>query len=116
MMKISGYPTLVLALMGSMDCVTTVIGILYFGAVELNPFIAGVVSTNLPAFVILKLTTTVFVCLILIQAEKILMRSENKTTKAFQWTHKLLRVAYIGMIAFMVVVVANNLYVLACAI
>jgi hypothetical protein len=42
------YPTMLLALMGSMDCFTTVIGILYFGAVELNPFIAGVISTNYP--------------------------------------------------------------------
>ncbi len=116
MMKIRSYPTFMLALMGSMDCLTTVIGILYFGAVELNPFIAGVVSTNLPAFVVLKLTTTVFVCLIFVQAEKILMRSEDKTSRAFLWTHKLLKVAYVGVIAFLVVVVGNNLWVLASAV
>lgn len=116
MMKIRTYPTLLLALMGSMDCITTVIGILYFGAVELNPLIAGVVSTNLPAFVILKLTTTIFVCLIFVQAEKILMKTQNKTTKAFAWTHRLLKVVYAGVIVFLVVVVVNNAVVLASAL
>jgi hypothetical protein len=116
MMKIRAYPTLLLALMGSMDCFTTVIGIIYFGAVELNPLIAGVVCTNIPAFVVLKLTTTVFVCLIFVQTEKILMKTQNKTSKAFSWTSKLLKVAYAGIIVFLVLVVVNNAIVLANAI
>jgi len=106
------YPTLLLAIMGSMDCLTTVIGILYFGAVELNPFIAGVVSTNLPAFIFLKLITTVFICLIFIQAEKILMKTKNKSTKTFSWTQKLLKSASAGIIVFLIIVVVNNLIVL----
>jgi hypothetical protein len=110
--RIRIFPTLLLAFMGSMDCLTTVLGIIYFGAVELNPFIAGVVSTNLPAFVILKLITTVFICLIFVQAEKILMKTKNKTTKAFSWTRRLLRFASAGIIAFMFIVVANNMIVL----
>jgi hypothetical protein len=114
-MHVRTYPTLMLVLVGSMDCLTTVIGILYFGAVELNPLIAGVVSTNLPAFVILKLTTTVFACLIFIQAEKILMKTKDKTTKAFSATHKLLKGANAGIIVFLVVVVVNNLWVLVHA-
>ena len=114
-MQFRGYKTLLLVLMGSMDCLTTVIGILYFGAVELNPVIAGVVSMNLPAFVVLKLTTTAFVCLVFVRAEKILMSAENKTAKAFNYTHKMLKFANIGIIVFLVVVVANNLFVLANA-
>ena len=116
MMKTRTYPTLLLALMGSMDCVTTVIGILYFGAVELNPFISGIVSTNLPAFVALKLTSTVFVCLIFVQAEKILLKTKDKTTKAFTWTRRLLKVAYAGVIVFLIVTVANNAIVLMNAL
>ena len=69
-MRMGAYPTLLLALMGYMDCLTTVIGIMYFGAVELNPLISGIVSTNLSAFVALKITSTVTVCLIFIQTEK----------------------------------------------
>jgi hypothetical protein len=115
-MKVRAYPTLLLVLMGSMDCVTTVLGIVYFGAVELNPFIAGVVSSNIGAFIILKLTTTVFVCLIFIQAEKILMKTRDKTTKAFTWTKKLLKYANLGVIVFLVIVVINNATILVTSL
>ncbi len=113
MMTAKAYPTFLLALMGSMDCLTTVIGILYFGAVELNPLLAGVASSNLPAFVVLKLATTVLVCAVFVQAEKMLMKSKDKTTKAFSFAHKMLRVSNVGVIGFLVIVVSNNLLVLA---
>jgi hypothetical protein len=112
MMNARTYPTVLLVLMGSMDCLTTVIGIMYFGAVELNPFLSGIISNNIAAFVILKLTTTVFVSLIFVQTEKILNKTTNKTTNSFKWTHRLLKVAYTGVIAFLIIVVANNLLVL----
>jgi hypothetical protein len=115
-MRTRAYPMFLIVLMGSMDCLTTVIGILFFGAVELNPFIAGVVSTNLPAFVVLKLSTTIFVCLVFIQAEKVLMKTPNKATKSFNYTHKLLKLTYVGVIAFLAIVVFNNLIALANAI
>jgi hypothetical protein len=116
MIKMRGYPTLLLVLMCSMDCITTVIGILYFGAVELNPLMSGIVSTSLPAFVVLKLSTTLFVCIIFVKAEKLLMTTPNKTTKAFSLTNKFLKVSYAGVIVFLFVVVANNAIVLANAI
>jgi hypothetical protein len=116
MMRIRGYPTYLLVLMGSLDCFTTAIGILYFGAVELNPFLSGVVSSNLPAFVALKLTTTAFVCLIFLQAEKILAKTQDQKDRAFVWTQNLLKFAYVGLIVFMMAVVANNLWVLAKAL
>jgi hypothetical protein len=116
MMKVRSYPTLMLALMGSMDCLTTVVGILYFGAVELNPLISGIVSKNIVAFVGLKMMSTVFVCLVFVQAEKVLTKTSDKTTRAYSWTRKLLKAAYIGVLAFLVLVVANNAMVLAHAI
>ncbi len=116
MMKIRTYPTLLLAFMGSMDCLTTVIGILYFGGIELNPFLSGIVHANLPAFVVIKLTTTAFVCLIFIQAEKILKQTPNKSTKSFNRTQKLLRISSAGVIIFLVIVVTNNILVLAPAL
>ncbi len=115
MMKISTYP-LLLVLMGSLDCLTTVIGIAYFGAVEVNPFLAGVASKSLMSFVFLKLATTVFVCFIFVQAEKILMKTENKNTKAFSYTRTLLKITYLGVILFLAVVVTNNIIVLTRAI
>jgi hypothetical protein len=115
MMKISTYP-LLLVLMGSMDCLTTVIGIAYFGAVEVNPLLAGIANRSLMAFVVLKLATTVVVCLFFVQAEKILMKTENKKTRAFSYTRMLLKIAYLGVIVFLAVVVTNNIIVLVRAI
>ena len=99
--------------MGSIDCLTTVIGTLYFGTVELNPLIAGLVSTNLPAFIIIKLAVTVCVWLIFVQAEKTLMKTLNKKSKSFTIAYNTLRVAYAGIVLFLVIVVANNILVLA---
>ncbi len=115
-MKIKAYPTLLLALMGSIDCVTTVIGIIYFGAVELNPIISGIASTNLPAFVALKLTMTALVCVFFVQAEKILLTTRDKSSKSFKWTRKGLKFSYAGATLFLLVVVINNAMVLARAI
>jgi hypothetical protein len=108
--------TFLLVLMGSMDCITTLIGIMYFGAVECNPLLIGLVSTNLPAFTVVKLTTTVFVVLIFRQAEKILMQTKDHNSRAFTGTHKLLKVAYVGAIVFLAIVVANNINVLINAL
>ena len=71
MFRTNAFPSLVLITMGLMDCVTTVVGILYYGAVELNPILTGVVNANLTAFIALKLTSTVVVALIFRQAGKI---------------------------------------------
>ncbi len=115
-LKVKAFPSLLLILMGSMDCATTVVGILYFGAVELNPFLTGIVNANLTAFIALKLTTTVFITLIFRQAEKILMQTRNKNSRAFTWAHNLLRAAYVGIVLFLLIVVANNVIVLAKAL
>ncbi len=116
MMKIRTYPTLLLALLGSMDCLTTVIGILYFGGVELNPLLSGLVKTNLPAFIFIKLATTASVCLFFVQAERILKQTPNKSTRAFSWTQKILRISPAGVIIFLVIVVSNNILILAPAL
>ena len=91
---------------------TTVIRTLYFGTIELNPLIAGLVSTNLPAFVIIKLIVTICAGLIFILAEKTLMKSADKGGRAFTIAHSMLRIAYAGIVLFLVIVVANNIIVL----
>lgn len=115
-LRMNSLPSLMLILMGSMDCFTTVIGILYFGAIECNPLMSGIITSNLPAFVALKLITTVSVCIIFIQADKLLMKTENKNTRAFVTTKRILRIAFGGTIVFLAIVVTNNLIVLASAL
>jgi len=110
--KTQTIPSLFLILMGSMDCLTTVIGTLYFGTVELNPLIAGLVSTSIPAFVIIKLTVTVCVGLIFVLVDKTILESADKDYKSFKTAHKILKIAYIGIILFLVIAVASNIFVL----
>ncbi|MGD0995100.1 MAG: DUF5658 family protein [Candidatus Bathyarchaeia archaeon] len=105
-------PSLFLIFMGSVDCLTTVIGSLYYGTRELNPVLAGLVNSNLPAFVIVKLTVTVSVGLIFILAQKTLMRSPDKNSASFKIALQILRITYFSTLLFLAIVVTNNLLVL----
>jgi len=110
--SIQTLPSLFLIFMGSMDCLTTVIGTIYYGTRELNPVIAGLVNSNLPAFVILKLTVTVSVGLIFILAQKTIMKSPDKNSASFKIALQILRITYFSIILFLAVAVTNNLLVL----
>jgi len=98
--------------MGAMDCLTTVIGTMYYCTQELNPLLSGLVNSNIPAFVFIKLTITVSVALIFILAQKTLMKSSNKSSSPFKIALWTLRIAYFSIILFFAVSVANNLLVL----
>jgi hypothetical protein len=106
------FPSLLIVLMGTIDCVTTIIGIVYFGAVERNPFMSNVMSASLAGFTLLKMGTTFVVGLIFYHADSLLMKTPNKDTKVFVWTKRFLKVSCVGVIVFLSIVVLNNLIVL----
>lgn len=99
-----------------MDWLTTIIGIAYFGAVESNPFMAGLTNTSLITFTAVKLTTTMLMALLFYKAEKTLQVAPNKTSRTFMLTRVTLRVAYIVTTALLLAAVVNNLLVVAHAI
>ena len=99
-----------------MDWLTTIIGILYFGAFESNPFIGDIARTSLPAFTAIKLSTTMFVGLLFCIAEKILLRTRDRNSRSFQYTRMILRGACMATTVFLLVAVLNNLIVFARAI
>lgn len=111
-LKSDVIPSFVLVLMGSIDCLTTVIGILYFGAVELNPFMASIVSTNILAFMAVKMCATFFIGFTYILATRTLNKTKNKETRSYKCSRSLLKVAYAGLVMFLIVVVVNNLMIL----
>jgi hypothetical protein len=111
MLRTETFPSFLLIFMGSIDCLTTVVGVLYFGAVELNPFLAGIVSTNIQAFVAIKITATIFIGLTYIQANRIL-KAMNRKSKTFLYSHKLVKIVYAGVILFLIIIVTNNLLIL----
>jgi hypothetical protein len=102
--------------MGTMDWLTTIIGISYFGAVESNPFMAGLTSTSLVTFTAVKLATTVLVALLFYKAEKTLLVAPNKSSRSFTLTRIILRAAYVVATALLLAAVVNNLLVVARAL
>lgn len=105
------FPGLLLVLMGSIDCATTVVGTLYFGASEMNPILAGVVS-NVPLFMALKLTATACIAGTYVMSTKVLNSAQDKTTRGFRVGSTAVKVIYLGLVAFLTVVVVNNFIVL----
>jgi hypothetical protein len=115
-LRIRTVPCLSFVLMGSMDWLTTIIGIVYFGAVEGNPFLAEITRTSLPAFTAIKLSTTIIVGLLFYKAEKTLLRTQDKNSRSFRCTRIILRGTYIAATVFLLIAVLNNLIVVARAI
>ena len=110
--KTNVLPSFVLVLMGTMDCLTTVIGVIYFGAAELNPILSGVVHSSILAFMVLKLTATLCIAGTYILAKKMLNKTTDKTTKSFRFSNIFVKSAYAGLVVFLLMVVANNLIVM----
>ncbi len=112
MLKSEMFPSFILVLMGSIDCLTTVIGVLYFGAVELNPFMSGIVSSNIAAFMVVKILATFCIGATYILSKRMLNKTVNKNTRSFKLSRYLIKGAYAGLMVFLIAVVANNLIVL----
>jgi uncharacterized membrane-anchored protein len=109
--KAAVLPSILLVFMGTLDCITTAIGVAYYGAVEINPVMAGVVS-NIPLFMVLKLTATLCIGGTYLLANKLLNNTQDKTTRSFRYGSIGMKVIYMGLIVFMAVVVINNFMVL----
>jgi Domain of unknown function (DUF5658) len=106
---------MLLILMGSLDCLTTVVGSLYFGARELNPLIVGLVNSNLPAFVVIKLVVTVCMGAIFGLRRKKPLAHANSNGLAFKIAYNMLRASYVFIVLFLVFVVANKIVVIVNA-
>jgi hypothetical protein len=102
--------------MGSLDWLTTIMGILYVGAAEANPFLTDIAGTNLPAFTAIKLFTTILVGFLFYKAERNLAQTQSRTTPSFRYMQLLIRGAYIAATTFLLAAVLNNLLVLAKAL
>jgi hypothetical protein len=106
------FPSLFLILMGTMDAITTVVGVLYFGASEINPLMTGIVNTNIFAFLVLKVFATLLIGFTYILAKRTLNKTLNKETRAFRISNRVLKIAYVGLTIFLIMTVINNLLVL----
>lgn len=110
--KSAVFPSFVFILMGAMDCLTTIVGIQSSSAVELNPLMASLVNTNVPAFFAVKMATTVFIGFTFIGTNILLNISFDRRSRYFTIFDRALKIACLSLIAFITVVVVNNLVIL----
>jgi Domain of unknown function (DUF5658) len=98
---------------GYLDWLTTIIGIVYFGAVEVNPLFANLTRTNLAVFTAIKLDATIFMGVSCYLGEKMLQRLRDKYSKSYVLSRTILRGGYLVTITVLLVTVLNNLIVVA---
>jgi ABC-type phosphate/phosphonate transport system permease subunit len=89
---------------GFFDWLTTMVGIAFFGAKELNPLMAGLTQTNLIAFSALKLAAIVIVALLFFKASN--MTTKQNIDMAF--TKKFLNLGYFTTFFGLTAVALNN--------
>ncbi len=91
--------------MGFLDWLTTVLGILYFGAVEINPLFAGIIDSNILVYSGIKLSTAILIGFLFYKGYAI-----EKTPGINSHLGKLfLRSGYFASIMALTAVVANNI-------
>lgn len=96
------FTSLIIA--GFLDWLTTMVGIAFFGAKELNPIMAGLTETNLVAFSAIKLAAIVVVALLFFKASHL----ANKPNIDMAFNKKFLNVGYLTTFFALTSVVLNN--------
>jgi hypothetical protein len=98
-----------LILMGSLDWVTTVTGVLCCGAVEMNVLFAGLTTTNILLYSVIKLTIVVLTGFLFYKADRIakMLRSNSHLGK------RVLESGYFITLMTLTIVVTNNIITVA---
>ena len=110
--KLDVLPSYIIILVGTLDAITTVIGSMYFGATELNPLMTDIVNTNIAGFLALKLLASFCIGATYVIVKRILNDTTDKNSKSFKYGNTFIKITYTSVIAFLVIVVTNNLIVL----
>jgi len=107
-LKSDALPSCLIILLGSIDCLTTLIGTIYAGAVEVNPLMKCILSTNVMAFLAIKISATLIIGFTYIFAKGTL----DNSTKTSKYSRNLMRVAFAGIISLLIITAINNLTVI----
>jgi hypothetical protein len=92
-------------LIGLFDWLTTIVGIFFLGASEINPLFSALVHTNVLAFDGIKLLTTVFVGFLFYKIDKI----KDNLRSDFNLGKHILNMGYFASFMILTVAVANNI-------
>jgi hypothetical protein len=99
----------VLILMGSLDWLTTLVGIVFFGAVEVNPLFATLTQTDLFVFSVVKLLAVVSVGGLFYKAVSLDFVSVGRSS----FGRRVLDYGFFACMVLLSFVVANNVIAIA---
>ncbi|MGD0203767.1 MAG: DUF5658 family protein [Candidatus Bathyarchaeia archaeon] len=94
-----------LILIGTIDWLTTIIGIVFFGATETNPLLGGLTQSNMLIFSAVKLSAVILAGLIFYKAET-KTKSSNQVSP---FAKNLLNSGYVISLFTLAAVVTNNI-------
>lgn len=97
-----------LILIGALDWLTTIVGVVFFGANETNPLLAGLTQTNMLLFSALKLSAITITGLVFYKAET----KAKLASKISPFAKKFLASGYAICLLTLSVVVVNNFSVI----
>ena len=91
--------------MGFLDWLITVLGVLYFGAVEINPLFAGIINSNILVFIGLKLSTVILIGYVFFKG----FASEKTLGINSNLGKRFIESGYCASLMALTVVVTNNM-------
>ncbi len=98
-----------LILIGTIDWLTTTIGVVFFGATETNPLLAGLTQSNMLIFSAVKLSAVILAGLVFYKAE-----TKTKISNQISpFAKNLLNSGYVISLFTLTALVANNITAIA---
>jgi hypothetical protein len=94
-----------LILIGSIDWLTTTIGVVFFGATETNPLLAGLTQSNMLIFSAVKLSAVILAGLVFYKAET----KTKISNQVSPFAKNLLNSGYVISLFTLTALVANNI-------
>jgi hypothetical protein len=112
MFKKEIVPCLLLISLGLLDLVTTLLGVHYFGAVEINPLFAGIINSNIVVYSGIKLSTAILIGFLFYKG----FASEKTSGINSNLGKRFLKSGYYVSLMALTVVVTNNMIAVARAL
>lgn len=98
-----------LILIGTIDWLTTIIGVVFFGATETNPLLAGLTQSNMLIFSAVKLSAVILAGLVFYKAET----KTKISNQVSPFAKNLLNSGYVISLFTLTAMVANNITTIA---
>ena len=95
-------------LVGFLDWATTISGILFFGATEINPLLTGLTQSSLLLFSVVKLSAIIIAGALFYKATTLTFLNSG----SLQFTGRFLQGGYTLTLLLLTIVVTNNIIVI----